>query len=203
MLSAYYLIIPIIIVRFDVGEQRNGSQIDYSFYGIATRRRSRIYNNCYGVGEALAQRQLTLVYGGGRDGLMGVTARAVMAHGGQVIGVSPHNLAEETIPAADITKLITVETMSERKELLMSLGDAFIVLPGGFGTLEELAQVLSWARIGLHHKPLVLLNVNGYYDHLWDWLADSVTADFATPTDLAAVRLYQSVDDALRYLATI
>lgn len=155
------------------------------------------------LGQALAQQQITLVYGGGRDGLMGVTARAAMAHGGQVIGVSPKNLAEETMPAADITQLMTVETMSERKELLMSLADAFIVLPGGFGTLEELAQVLSWARIGLHHKPLVLLNVNGYYDHLWDWLADSVTADFAVPTDLAAVRLYQSVDDALRYLATI
>lgn len=155
------------------------------------------------LGQAIAQRQMTLVYGGGRDGLMGVTARAAMAHDGRVIGISPRNLAEETMPATDITQLITVETMSERKELLMSLADAFIVLPGGFGTLEELAQVLSWATIGLHHKPLVLLDVNGYYDHLWDWLADSVTAGFAVPADLATVRLCHSVDDALRYLDAI
>ena len=148
------------------------------------------------LGQAIAQRQMTLVYGGGRDGLMGVTARAAMAHEGRVIGISPRNLAEETMPATDITQLITVETMSERKELLMSLADAFIVLPGGFGTLEE-SQVLSWARIGLHHKP------NGYYDHLWDWLADSVTAGFAVPADLATVRLCHSVDDALRYLDAI
>lgn len=152
------------------------------------------------LGQALANRQITLVYGGGRDGLMGETARSAMVHGGRVIGVSPKNLAEDAISPGEITQLIAVDSMSERKQLLMSFADAFIVLPGGFGTLEEFAQVISWARIGLHHKPLVILNVNGFYDHLWQWLMASVTDGFATTTDLNQISCCTTVDEALRYL---
>lgn len=152
------------------------------------------------LGATLADQKITLVYGGGRDGLMGVTARTAMAHGGQVIGVSPKNLAEDAISPAEITQLIAVDTMSERKQLLMSHADAFIVLPGGFGTLEELSQVISWARIGLHHKPLVLLDVNGFYDHLWAWMNDSVTNGFVDVADMQHVALCHSVDAALAHI---
>ncbi|ADG41078.1 MULTISPECIES: TIGR00730 family Rossman fold protein [Leuconostoc] len=152
------------------------------------------------LGQTIAQRKLTLVYGGGRDGLMGATALSVMANGGEVLGITPDNLAEDAISPDQVTKLIEVENMSERKDLMMFYADAFIVLPGGFGTLEELAQVLSWAKIGLHDKPLTLLNVNGFYDNLWVWLKEMETSGFVGSHDLEHVQLFNDITDTLDYL---
>lgn len=152
------------------------------------------------LGQKIAQRQLMLVYGGGRDGLMGATALSVMAHGGEVLGITPDNLAEDAITPEQVTKLIEVDNMSERKDLMMLYADAFIVLPGGFGTLEELAQVLSWAKIGLHDKPLILLNVNGFYDYLWTWLQEMKTTGFIGPDDLQYVQMFNNITDTFDYL---
>ncbi|GAA4364691.1 TIGR00730 family Rossman fold protein [Hymenobacter saemangeumensis] len=118
------------------------------------------------LGAALAARGLTLVYGGGRVGLMGTIADAVLAHGGAVVGVIPDFLANKELAHTGCTELHVVKSMHERKLLMAERADAFIAMPGGYGTLEELFEVLTWGQLGLHHKPIGLLNVAGYYDHL-------------------------------------
>jgi uncharacterized protein (TIGR00730 family) len=114
----------------------------------------------------LAEKQITLVYGGGRLGLMGAVADGVMEHGGQVIGVIPRFLSTKEVAHVGITELISVETMHERKLKMSDLCEGVIVLPGGFGTLDELAEMLTWAQLGLHQKPIGILNIEGYYDPL-------------------------------------
>jgi uncharacterized protein (TIGR00730 family) len=118
------------------------------------------------LGKMLAEKQITLVYGGGKLGLMGVVADSVMEYGGQVIGVIPRFLSTKEVAHAGITELIKVDTMHERKLKMSDLCEGVIVLPGGFGTLDELAEMLTWAQLGLHQKPIGILNIDGYYDPL-------------------------------------
>ena len=118
------------------------------------------------LGAALVAQNLTLVYGGGRVGLMGTIADAVLAHGGQVVGVIPDFLADKELAHLGCTELHVVKSMHERKLLMADRADGFIAMPGGYGTLEELFEVLTWGQLGLHQKPVALLNVDGYYDHL-------------------------------------
>lgn len=118
------------------------------------------------TGHFLAANGYRLVYGGGSVGLMGQVADACIAKGGEVIGVIPHFLNTREVGHKGLTELIAVESMHERKLKMSELADAFIALPGGFGTLEELAEILTWAQLGLVEKPIGILNVNGYYDHL-------------------------------------
>ena len=118
------------------------------------------------MGEELAQRGLTLVYGGGRVGLMGAVADATLAAGGRVIGVIPKFLADKELAHTGCTELHVVETMHQRKLLMADLADGFVAMPGGFGTLEELFEVLTWGQLGLHGKPVALLNVAGFYNSL-------------------------------------
>lgn len=143
------------------------------------------------LGTEMAQRNLTLVYGGGRVGLMGVIATAVMADGGKVIGVIPQSLAEKEIAFEAATELIVVGTMHQRKAIMADRADAFVALPGGYGTCDELFEILTWAQIGLHAKPIVLLNVAGFYDPLLA-MVDHMTAEgFIRPQHRA---LLQSVN---------
>ena len=118
------------------------------------------------MGQTLAQRGFTLVYGGGRVGLMGAVADAVMQHGGRAIGVIPDFLADKELAHTGLTELHIVKTMHERKLLMADLAEGFVAMPGGFGTLEELFEVLTWGQLGLHKKPVALLNVAGFYDYL-------------------------------------
>jgi hypothetical protein len=128
------------------------------------------------LGGLLAQRNLGLVYGGGKVGLMGQVAHAAMERGGEVIGVIPRWLQEKELALTTITELRVVETMHERKTQMVSLADGFIALPGGLGTLEELSEVWTWGQLGLHTKPCGILNVRGYYDGLLEFL-DRMEAD--------------------------
>lgn len=130
------------------------------------------------LGELLAQRGLTLVYGGGKVGLMGEIARTVTAAGGEVIGVIPRHLADKEVAFNGISDLRLVENMHERKALMAELADAFIALPGGLGTLEEVAEILTWSQLALHEKPCGLLNVGGYFDALLAFLDRMVEAHF-------------------------
>lgn len=114
-------------------------------------------------GMELARRQLTLVYGGGNIGLMGVVADAVLASGGQVIGVIPHFLERRELAHRGVTELRRVESMHERKALMADLADGFVALPGGFGTLDELCEILTWAQLNLHTKPCGLLNIQDFF----------------------------------------
>lgn len=118
------------------------------------------------VGEALVTRGINLVYGGGRVGLMGAIADSVLANDGEVYGVIPKFLNSKEIGHRGITQLLEVDTMHERKAKMNLLCDGVIALPGGFGTMEELFEMLTWGQLGLHQKPMGLLNVDGFYDHL-------------------------------------
>jgi uncharacterized protein (TIGR00730 family) len=133
------------------------------------------------LGTLLAQRGLGVVYGGGNVGLMGVLADAALAAGGEVIGVIPHSLAAKELGHGGITQLHAVETMHERKARMAAESDVFIALPGGIGTLEELFESLTWLQLGLHAKPVGLLNTCGYYDHLLAFLATMETERFIRP----------------------
>jgi uncharacterized protein (TIGR00730 family) len=118
------------------------------------------------LGIAIARRGLGLVYGGGSVGLMGVVADAALAAGGEVDGVIPDRLKERELDHRSLTRLHVVRSMHERKALMAELADAFVALPGGTGTLEELTEILTWSQLGLHEKPVGLLDVAGYYEHL-------------------------------------
>jgi uncharacterized protein (TIGR00730 family) len=135
----------------------SGSSPDYS---VAARH----------CGAILAARKLTLVYGGGNIGLMGVLADATLAAGGEVIGVIPRKLIEREVAHDGLTTLIPVDSMHERKHKMAELADAFLALPGGVGTLEEFFEVLSWLQLGLHTKPVGLLNVLNFYDPMLTFL---------------------------------
>jgi uncharacterized protein (TIGR00730 family) len=119
-----------------------------------------------------------VVYGGGGVGLMGALADAVLAEGGEITGVIPRALVDREIAHPEVTDMRVVGSMHERKALMAELADAFVALPGGLGTLEELFEVYTWAQLGLHRKPCALLNVQGYYDGIAGFLADAVEERF-------------------------
>ena len=130
------------------------------------------------LGGLLAQRGHGLVYGGGHVGLMGIIADAVMQAGGTVTGVIPKPMTERELAHKTVTKLYVVSSMHERKALMASLSDSFIALPGGFGTLEELFEVIAWAQLGIHRKPIGLLNVGGFFDALISFVDYMVVEGF-------------------------
>lgn len=129
-------------------------------------------------GDTLARRGLTLVYGGARVGLMGAMADAVLAAGGAVTGVMPEALVAKEVAHAGLTELHVVRSMHERKALMADLADAFVAMPGGWGTLDELFEILTWAQLGLHRKPCAVLNIRGYFDPLLAFLDHSVREGF-------------------------
>jgi len=130
------------------------------------------------MGACLARHGIGLVYGGAKVGLMGMLADAVLAGGGQVIGVIPEALIAREIAHSGLTELRVVSSMHERKALMAELADVFIVLPGGFGTLDELSEMVTWTQLGLHGKPCGLLNVEGFYDALLSFLDNAVAEGF-------------------------
>jgi uncharacterized protein (TIGR00730 family) len=139
------------------------------------------------VGAGLAEREIGLVYGGSRGGMMGAVADAALAAGGEVIGVIPRRLVDRELAHQGLTELRIVETLHERKAAMAALAEGFIALPGGLGTLEELAEVASWAQLGLHAKPIGLLGRDGYWDHLLGWLDHAVEEGFLAPANRALV----------------
>ena len=144
--------------------------------------RSEVYKNTAIVlGEELARRNITLVYGGACVGIMGILADAVLESGGEVIGVIPKALLDKEVGHHGLTELQVVASMHERKKLMETLSDGFIALPGGMGTLEELFEVLTWGQLGFHNKPIALMNVDGYYDHLINHMEHSVNELYVRP----------------------
>jgi uncharacterized protein (TIGR00730 family) len=122
------------------------------------------------LGSAISQHGWGLVYGGGKVGLMGVVAQQVLAGNGPVIGVIPHPLNTKEVAFEEVTELLYVNTMHERKAIMADRADAFVALPGGYGTMDELFEILTWAQLGIHSKPVALLNVNGFFDPLISFL---------------------------------
>ena len=135
------------------------------------------------LGGLLAETGITLVYGGGSVGLMGTLADAALAAGGRVVGVFPKPLNNHEVAHKRLTELYIVESMHERKALMADFAEAFIALPGGFGTLDELCEILAWAQLGMHRKPIGLLNIDQYYDPLLAFVERSISDGFADPVD--------------------
>ena len=151
------------------------------FCGSNAGARSEYAEAARALATVLAERKLGIVYGGGNVGLMGVLADAALARGGEVIGVIPQKLVDKEVAHRGVTELLVVETMHERKALMNDLSDAFLALPGGFGTLDEFFEVLTWSQLGFHGKPCALLNVSGYYDGMLAMLDHAVTERFLRP----------------------
>jgi len=133
------------------------------------------------LGELMARRRISLVFGGGCIGLMGTIADAVLNNRGEAIGVIPDGLMRREIGHRGVTKLHVVETMHQRKALMADLSDAFIAMPGGYGTLEEFAEIVTWSQLGIQVKPCALLNIEGYWDGLLEFLDHAVGEDFVRP----------------------
>jgi len=152
------------------------------------------------MGKVLAQQDIELVYGGGNVGLMGEIADATISYGGKVIGVIPEALIAKEIAHTGLTKLHVVSSMHERKALMSELSDAFIALPGGYGTFEEFCEMLTWTQLGLQQKPCGLLNIEGYYDHLIALFDRAVSEQFLRKENRLLVLEEQ---DPLRLLALL
>lgn len=136
------------------------------FCGSSSGNDKDIIEQAEYLGETLAKNQITLVYGAAKIGIMGTVAQAALENSGKVIGVIPEFLKLKEVVHLGLSELITTKTMHDRKLLMHEHSDGFIALPGGFGTFEELFEIITWAQLGLHQKPIGLLNSNGFYDHL-------------------------------------
>lgn len=157
------------------------------FCGSSPGARAEYPEAAQALAAVLLKNNIGLVYGGGHVGLMGVIADAMLAGGGEVIGVIPHGLAVREVEHRDLTELRIVHSMHERKALMADLVDGFIAMPGGFGTFEEFCEIITWAQLGIHHKPCGLLNVAGYYDALLGLFNHAVTERFVRPEYRALV----------------
>ena len=172
------------------------------FCGSSTGTDDRYAEAAVELGLLLAGRGIEMVYGGGHVGLMGVVADACMAAGGRVVGVIPKGLFTREVAHRDVTVLHEVASMHERKQMMYDLADAFVALPGGLGTLEELAEVATWTQLGLHGKPVALVDVAGFWEPLARQLDHMVAEGFMKESSRALVRLCRSPADALDHLAT-
>ena len=153
------------------------------------------------LGRALAEHEIGVVYGGAKVGLMCAVAEASLAAGGRVIGVIPEVLVDLEVAHHGITELHVTDTMHTRKALIASRADAFIALPGGFGTFEELFEVLAWHTLRLHQKPIVLLNVNGFYDKLIGFLDHCISEGMLKARNREVLLVANTVEEALKLLA--
>jgi len=140
---------------------------------------------------------LTVVYGGGNVGLMGILADAALAAGGEVIGIIPRRMVARELAHAGVTSLIPVNSMHQRKQKMADLADAFIALPGGIGTMEELFEAFTWLQLGLHHKPVGLLNVAGFYDPLVKFLAHMRSQRFLKPEHFETLLVEDDIEHLL------
>ena len=153
------------------------------FCGANNGKSESYIKNATELGEWIADNNHTLVYGGGKIGLMGVIADTVLENRGEVIGIMPQFLVDRKISHTGITEFIIVDDMSDRKTKLVDFGDVFIALPGGPGTLEEISQVISWVRVGKKDAPCILMNINGYYDFLEQYFDKMVEEEFLSKED--------------------
>lgn len=171
------------------------------YCGSSPGRNPRFVHAARELGQALVQRGLGLVYGGASVGIMGTVADAVLAMGGEVIGVIPKALDAKEITHQGLTEQHVVGSMHERKAMMAELSDGFIALPGGWGTFEEIFEALTWAQLGFHAKPCGLLNESGYYDHLAAFLDHAIEQQFVRPEYRPMLMVSRSAPDLLDQFA--
>jgi uncharacterized protein (TIGR00730 family) len=172
------------------------------FCGSSTPPDGRYRDAARALGTAVARGGMDLIYGGGQVGLMGDLADAALAQGGRVVGVIPIGLFTREVGHPGLTVLHEVASMHERKELMYDLSDGFIALPGGLGTLEELAEVATWSQLGLHRKPIALLDVDGFWEPLVNQLDRMVAVGLLKPNNRGLIQRTRSVAEALAALAS-
>jgi uncharacterized protein (TIGR00730 family) len=172
------------------------------FCGSRPGARPEFLASARALGEELARRKLTLVYGGASVGLMGALADTVLAQGGRAIGVLPYSMQEREIGHAGLNELHLVNSMHDRKALMAKRADAFIAMPGGFGTFDELFEILTWGQLGLHSKPIGLLDVGGYFQPLLAMVQRGVEDGFIPPAHAQPFAVSASPAELLERLAT-
>lgn len=150
------------------------------------------------LGELMCTRGHNLVYGGASIGIMGTLADAVMQNGGEVVGVIPNNLFKKEVAHQGITKLITVDGMHQRKSIMSDRADAFLALPGGFGTLEELFEIITWNQIGIINKPVVVYNLQSYFDSLIQMIDHAVESGFIKPKNRKILKVAETLEECLQ-----
>ncbi|UTW53797.1 TIGR00730 family Rossman fold protein [Kordiimonas sp. SCSIO 12610] len=152
------------------------------------------------LGHLIAENRMNLVYGAGSVGLMGITARAAIEKGGRVVGIIPEHLDSIEITQEGLSELHITRNMHDRKKMMFDRSDAFIVLPGGLGTLDETLEVMTWAQLSLHRKPIILLNQNNYWSPLLELINHVVDDGFASEANRALLHVVETAEDALAYL---
>lgn len=152
------------------------------------------------AGQMLARRGANVVYGGGHVGLMGIVADAALVAGAHVTGIIPRHIEEREVSHTTLSELVVVDTMHERKTMMVERSDAFLILPGGFGTMDEFFEIITWRQLRLHTKPVVLANVGGFWDPLIRLMEHQVAEGFARAADLSFVTVADSVDRAVDIL---
>ena len=167
------------------------------FCGSSSGTEAAFEQVAYQLGKTLAEQGIRLIYGGADVGLMGAVANGALENGGEVVGVLPHFLKDLEVGHASLTELVLVDSMHERKTKMSELCDGVIALPGGFGTTEELFEMLTWGQLGLHDKPIALLNVNGFYNPLIEFVGRMQTSGFLKKVNQDMLLVGGTVDEVL------
>ena len=167
------------------------------YCGANTGNKEIYVETAKNLGLALNKKNITLIYGAGNVGLMGVISRTVMENGGKAIGVIPDFLVKMEVANPNLTEMIVVETMHQRKAKMEEISDGIITMPGGFGSMDELFEILTWGQLGLHQKPVGILNVNGFYDHLLKQMDVMVEEGFLKKQNRELVVVDENIDQLL------
>ncbi len=172
------------------------------FCGSANGNSEKYIEQARAIGKLIANQNVGLVYGGGKVGIMGAVANSVLENKGEVIGVIPKSLVTAEVAHHEVTQLHIVDDMHSRKKMMYDLSDAFLILPGGMGTLDEMFEILTWSQLGLHRKPIYILNEFGFYDSLLDYIRHSHSEGFIKKEHLGLINEIKNVEDDLRYIIT-
>lgn len=167
------------------------------FCGSSEGNDSEIYQAAISLGKAFVENNITLIYGAAKIGIMGAVAKSVLEGNGTVVGIIPGFLKKKEVVHLGLTELITTKNMHERKMKMQELSDGFIALPGGFGTLEELFEIITWLQLGLHSKPIGLLNTNGFYDDLIKLIENMVKKKFVSSKNYQLLLVDTQIDSLL------
>ncbi|RLJ64297.1 hypothetical protein CLV86_1413 [Lacinutrix venerupis] len=167
------------------------------FCGASLGNDNIIISEAHALGKTLAQNNITLVYGAAKIGIMGVVAKGVLENNGKVLGIIPNFLKTKEIVSEDLTQLIVTNNMHDRKVKMYEKSDGFIVIPGGFGTMDEFFEITTWGQLGLHIKPIGILNINGYYDALIQQSKVMVSKGFLSEENFKAVVIDNTIDGLL------
>jgi len=169
------------------------------YCGSSNGNNKEILDLAQKFGRLMTERGHNLVYGGSSLGVMGIIADSVMLNGGEVVGVIPENLFSKEVAHTGITRLITVKDMHQRKSHMAELSDAFVAFPGGFGTMEELFEIITWNQIGLINKPVTLMNIDGFYDSLIRMIDHAVGVGFIKPKNRIILQTAQTLEECLDF----